>query len=111
MQPAEEGASQESAVASAEGPGGGLRLPVWCWLSLWLTLWVGASVALHYALHGVVNGWQVALAFFLAVNILICVWEISLYYRIGDIERWHREPRETSGRPRGSVFLASASFG
>ena len=87
-----------------------VRLPVWCWLSIWLGVSVGGSVAAHYALHGVVNGWQVALAFFLAVNILICVWEISLYYRIGDIERWHREPRATSGRPSGTVYLARVSF-
>jgi hypothetical protein len=87
-----------------------VRIPVWGWLSIWLGVSVGGSVGAHYALHGVVNGWQVALAFFLAVNILICVWEISLYYRIGDIERWHREPRATSGRPSGSVYFVRASF-
>jgi len=91
-------------------PQASLRLPVWAWLSLWLVVWVGGSVCAHYAMHGVVNGWQVALAFFLAINILICVREISLYYRIGDIERWHREPRATSGRPSGSVYLARVSL-
>ena len=78
-----------------------LRLPVWAWISIWLLVWVGGSVVAHYAVHGVVNGWQVALALFLAINILICGWEISLYYRIGDIERWVHEPRATSGRPSG----------
>lgn len=87
-----------------------LRLPVWAWLSIWLLVWVGGSVVAHYAVHGVVNGWQIALAFFLSINILVCVWEISLFYRIGDIERWHREPRAISGRPSGSVYLARASF-
>jgi hypothetical protein len=87
-----------------------LRLPVWVWLTLWLLVWVGGSVLLHYAVHGVVNGWQVALAVFLAINILICVWEISLFYRIGDIERWHHEPRATSGRPSGTVYLARVTL-
>jgi hypothetical protein len=32
-------------------------------------VWSGGSVATHYAFHGVVNGWQVALAFFLAVKL------------------------------------------
>jgi hypothetical protein len=103
-------------AADRDEPNGGdrsrssVRLPVWCWLSIWLGVSVGGSIVAHYALHGVVNGWQVALAFFLAVNILICVWEISLYYRIGDIERWHREPRATSGRPSGSVYLARVTL-
>ena len=88
----------------------GLRLPVWAWISIWLLVWVGGSVVAHYAMHGVVNGWQVALALFLAINILICGWEISLYYRIGDIERWHHEPRATSGRPSGTVYLARVTL-
>ncbi len=87
-----------------------MRLPVWVWLTLWLAAWLSGSVWGHYALHGVVNGWQVALALFLAINILICIWEISLYYRIGDIERWHSDPRSTSGRPTGSVYLSRVSL-
>jgi hypothetical protein len=118
--PTEEKAMNETLTSDAAAPraelGGGersqssFRLPVWAWLSSWLVMWVGVSVVAHYVFHSVVNGWQIALAFFLAINILVCVWEISLYYRIGDIERWHREPRATSGRPSGSVYLARASF-
>jgi hypothetical protein len=71
---------------------------------------VGTSVAGHYALHVVVNGWQLSLAFFLAINIMICWWEISLGARIGNIERWHHDPDGIKERPRGSVLLARASL-
>ncbi len=89
---------------------GTVRLPVWVWISIWLAACLSISVGGHYAVHGVVNGWHVALALFLSINVLICFWEISLYYRIDDIERWHRAPRGTSGRPSGSVYLARASL-
>ena len=88
-----------------------LRLPVWAWLVIWMDVWVGGSVGLHYALHGVVNGWHIALAVFLAINILICAWEMSLYFRVDDIERWYHEPRETSGRPSGGLYTSRVAFG
>jgi hypothetical protein len=81
------------------------------WLTLWMTVVVGTSVAGHYAVRGVVNGWQIAIACFLAINLMICWWEISLGARIGDIERWHHDPAGRAERPRGSVFLARASLG
>lgn len=87
-----------------------LRLPVWVWLILWMVLWVGASGLTHYAIHGVVNGWQLALAFFLAINIMICVWEISLWHRIDDIERWFHRPGEGEPRPRGNLYLTPVSL-
>jgi len=85
------------------------RLPVWQWLILWMAVWVGIPVAAHYAAHGVVNGWHVAITFFLAINILICWWEISLGVQIGEIERWHHDPAGEQDRPHGSIFLVRAS--
>ena len=87
------------------------RLPLWSWLLLWMGLWVGVPIASHYALHGVVNGWHVALACFLAINLLICVWEISLWHRIGDIQRWFRLPRGSGDRPTGNLYLSPVSLG
>lgn len=83
----------------------GFRLPVWQWLLLWLAFWVGGSVTAHYLVHGVVNGWQVSLALFLAINMLIAIWEISLFFRIDELERWHREPRAVSGKPKGNLYF------
>ncbi len=95
----------------AKAPARGFRLPVWNWLMLWMALFVGGPVALHATLHGGVNGWHALLAFFLAINIAICVWEISLYFRIDDIERWHHGPREGNDRPRGSLYTTRVAPG
>ncbi|MGH0034008.1 MAG: hypothetical protein ACQGVK_03175 [Myxococcota bacterium] len=88
-----------------------LRLPVWVWLVLWMVFWVGGAVAAHFAMHGVVNGWQVALATFLAINLLICVWEISLWHRIDDIRRWFHAPKGSGDRPRGNLYTKPISLG
>jgi hypothetical protein len=96
--------------APPDPPRAGPRLPIYAGIALWMAFWVGAPVLAHRAVHGVVNGWHVALAFFLAINLLVCLWEISLCFRIGDIERWFHEPRETSGRPRGLVYTMRASW-
>jgi hypothetical protein len=107
----DEAAALPSDAVPGEGEArSGLRLPVWAWLCLWMGVWVGGSATLHYAIHGVVNGWQLALAIFLSINILICVWEIALYFQIDTIEAWHHEPRHTSGRPRGSLFTSEATL-
>jgi hypothetical protein len=86
------------------------RLPVWIWIAVWMLLWVGVPVALHRARHGVVNGWQLTLALFLAVNLLICVWEISLWRRIDDIRRWFALPRTSAERPHGNLYTTRVSL-
>jgi len=88
-----------------------LQLPVYAWLGLWMALFVGLPVAAHYAFHGVVNPWHVALTLFLAINLLICVWEISLWHRIRDIRRWFETPRGSADRPRGNLYTTPISLG
>jgi hypothetical protein len=85
------------------------RLPVWNWLGLWAVVWVGIPVAVHSAMHGF-SGWQAALAFFLAINLMICVWEISLWHRIDDIRRWFNTPKGQGDRPRGNLYTTSVSL-
>ncbi len=87
-----------------------LALPLWCWLLVWMAVWVGVPVGVHSAAHGF-NGWQAALAFFLAVNLLICIWEISLWHRIRDIQRWFRGPRDDPDRPRGNLYTTRVTLG
>jgi hypothetical protein len=88
----------------------GLRMPVWAWLMAWAALWVGLPVLAHRAMHGVVNGWQVALAVFLAINLLICIWEISLWHRIRDIQRWFHDPKGSADRPHGNLYTTPISL-
>jgi hypothetical protein len=92
----------------------GLRLPVWSWLVAWMGVWVGGSVLAHLALHGVVNGWHVLLSIFLGINVMICIWEISLWHRIDEIERWFHNPGTVDeageGRPKGNLYLKRVSL-
>ena len=85
------------------------RLPLWSWLLLWMGVWVGVPIASHYVMHGVVNGWHVTLTCFLAINLLICIWEISLWHRIADIQRWFGLPRGSGDRPSGNLYTSPVS--
>ncbi len=94
------------------------RLPYLGWYALWVFGCTIGFAAWHASAHGSVNPWQVALAFFLAVNIITCVQEICLGLRISTIERWYHDPEARHERPRGSMWmtwvslpeLASATF-
>ncbi|MGI9432831.1 MAG: hypothetical protein ACR2PQ_11490 [Myxococcota bacterium] len=88
-----------------------MRLPVWQWILVWLAVVVGGAAAAHYAVHGVVNGWHLAVSLFLAINILICIWEISLGAQITNIERWHHDPAARAERPRGLLWTQRVSPG
>ncbi|MGI9591352.1 MAG: hypothetical protein ACR2P8_08290 [Myxococcota bacterium] len=101
--------AEAPAAPSTASRTGGLRLPVWSWLTIWMVVFVGGPVAAHAAMHGVVNGWQLALSFFLAINLLICIWEISLWHRIRDIRRWFHMPIGDGDRPRGNLYTMRIS--
>ena len=85
----------------------GVALPVWAWIALWLVVWVAPAVGVHATLRGGVNGFQAALAWFLAINVLITFWEISLLLRIDAIEERYRERQE---RKRRGERVGSRSF-
>lgn len=85
-------------------------LPVAVWTALWLVVWVGAAAAGNLAVRGVVNPFHLALALFLGINVMVCLWEICLLLRIEEIEDRYGRPRPlaggSSGGSRGrSVFL------
>jgi hypothetical protein len=62
---------------------------VWNVIAGTVVLGTGAPVLLHHAQHGVVSPIQVALAFFLWLNVIIALWEICLLLRIDLIEERH----------------------
>mmetsp|Transcript_7408 Transcript_7408/g.9404 ORF Transcript_7408/g.9404 Transcript_7408/m.9404 type:complete len:235 (+) Transcript_7408:2-706(+) len=63
-------------------------------IGLYLSVITGLSAFLHYRVHGIVNGLQLTLAFFCSLNILICLWELALGYRIEVIQRDFAKLRE-----------------
>jgi len=95
--PPHDSGTDASAQATSSG---GPKLRVWHWLMLWLAFWVGVPTLLHAAVHGVFNGWHFLITLFLAINLLITIWEISLFFRITEIEHWHSGPARETGRPR-----------
>ncbi len=78
-------------VGETGGPSRSVGLPVG--LPIWLlvggatVLGTALPVALHYGEHGVVNGHQIALAFFFWLNVIIAFWEICLFLHIDLIRR------------------------
>jgi len=56
-------------------------------LVLYVVISTAAAIYLHYEKHHVINWVQCALAFFLPLNSLICVWEIALGIYIDDIKK------------------------
>jgi hypothetical protein len=48
-------------------------------------------IALHHHVHHVLDADQMALAFFLGLNVIISLWEMCLFFRIDQIERQHVE--------------------
>jgi hypothetical protein len=94
-------------VSEQRGP----RLPVAAWSALWLAVWVTGAVLLHRAVRGVVNPFHVVLSVFLAINLLICIWEMCLLLRIDEIEERYRARSRAGGGAapgrRGRRFFLS----
>jgi hypothetical protein len=70
---------------------------------LFLVVYVVGTTALpmwwHHSVHGVVNPVQASLAFFLGLNAIVCLWEISLFYEITTIAKKNKAyERKAKGR-------------
>ena len=82
---------------------GRLRLNMGCPMWLFLVIYVIATTAgpmwWHHSLHGVLSPMQVGLAFFLGLNAIVCLWEISLFYEIELIAKKNKTyERKAKGR-------------
>jgi hypothetical protein len=64
-------------------------------------------VLLHYQHHGVFSAYQIALAFFLWLNVIIALWEICLFLRIDEIEERHRRLQQAY---KGRAIARSLDF-
>jgi hypothetical protein len=50
---------------------------------------IGALCGMHYNLYGQWNVLAQSLIGFLVVNLVICIWELALFYRFDEVERAH----------------------
>ncbi len=92
----------ESPLVDLTAPGqdqvSGLAVPAWIVI---LAVIIGGTAFhtwLHHDVHGVYNTAQIAMAFFLVLNVLINFWEIGLFFQ-GD--RIHDEYEATKGPYKG----------
>mgnify|MGYP001825400385 CR=1 FL=1 len=73
----------------------GLSVPAW---SAIIAFIVGGSlfhVWLHHRVHGVFNATQIALAFFLVVNLLVNYWELGLFFCTDQIRDEYEASKES----------------
>lgn len=56
---------------------------------LFIVVLSAIPIALHHHVHGVLDLDQIAISFFLVVNLVIALWEMCLFFRIDQIEREH----------------------
>jgi len=83
---------------------------VWNLVALTATAGTGVPVLLHYRHHGVFSAYQIALAFFLWLNVIVAFWEICLFLRIDEVRARHLRLRVVyNGRAiaRSLAFLSS----
>lgn len=89
-------------------PAGRWAAPVGLLAAIAIALLAIPGVAVHSALHGGPNPFHILLSLFFSVNLLICYWELCLFFRIDEItergERWRAWSRDSS-RTAAAEFL------
>lgn len=78
--------------------------------ALVIAVLTAASIWVGYLAHGNLNAWYCLLSLFFAINVVVCYWEICLFWRRGYIEKradFWRERRASIGRSAAAEFLAS----
>lgn len=88
----------------------GLRLPAGLFAALVVAVLALLGMGTRYYTHGDLNLIHSMLSLFFSVNLLVCYWEVCLFFRRDHIERrtdyWRERQRETGRTPAGE-FLAS----
>lgn len=89
---------------------GGPRLPAGLLAALFVAVLALLGIGARFHAHGDLNLIHSVLSLFFSINLLVCYWEICLFFRRDHIERrtdyWRERQRET-GRAPAAEFLAS----
>jgi hypothetical protein len=67
---------------------------VWHFIVLCIVIGTGIPLYFHYSEHGVINHIHCAVTFFLWLNIIICLWEICLFFKIDHIAEQYKKYQE-----------------
>ena len=85
-------------------------MPVWLYLGFVFTAGAVAPPYLHYIEHGAFSLTYFILSFFLVINLVICLWEMCLFFRIDHIIQRHagfsQETPEERIKPTIELFTA-----
>lgn len=82
-------------------------IPVWLVVACLTITGTAMPVVLHQRVHGVLNGHQIAMAFFFWLNAIIAWWEICLFFRIDGVREQYEGYLE---RYRGREFNRIIDF-
>lgn len=86
--------------ALTESASESFAIPAWVAMVSFLVLGTAGHVVVHHQLHGVVNPHQVAMAFFLVLNLLVNFWEFGLYFTADEIRDEYLATKDRfAGRP------------
>ena len=81
---------------------------VWTCVVIFIVLVAGGAVAARFLVHQSIDPFHALLAVFLAVNILVCYWELCLFWRRGHVEarldHW-RGRVETTGISAARAYM------
>ena len=98
------------ALAEPEVHQGGLSAPAGLFAALFVVVLALLGIGARYDAHGDLNFFHSVLSLFFSINLLVCYWEICLFFQRDHIERrtdyWRERQRETGRTPAGE-FLAS----
>lgn len=88
----------------------GLRVPAGLFAALVVAVLALLGIGARYYAHGDLNLIHSLLSLFFSINLLVCYWEVCLFFRRDHIEKrtdyWRQRQRETGLAPAGE-FLAS----
>ena len=88
----------------------GLTIPVGLFVSLTIAILALLGIGTRYCVYGDLNVIHALLSLFFSINLLICYWEVCLYFRLDYIEArttYWRERRLETGRLPVAEFLVT----
>lgn len=85
-------------------------LPAGAIAALKIAVLVLLGIGIRYGVHGDLNAIHVLLSLFFSINLLVCYWEVCLFFRRDSVEKraeyWRRRRRESNRASTREFFAA-----